>query len=59
MKNHYVMNENSVMVFRGTRQECVTFCKTTNSARRSYGLHLGTFRIFYDTATEPSETINN
>lgn len=57
MKNHYVMDANSKMVFRGTREECVAFCKRDNSARIGYGMKPLTYRVFHDSATEPCETI--
>ena len=58
MKNHYVMNQTSQMLYRDTFEGCKAWAEKQTADWKSYGMNAPVYRIFYDTATEPSLTLN-
>ena len=58
MKNHYVMDRNSVMLHHDTLEGCKEWCRKQTAAWVAYGMTPHEYRIFYDSGTEPVATYN-
>ncbi len=56
--NYYVMDRNSQMRFRGFFQACVEWCDRESKQYRDCGMKPPPYRIFYDSAREPTKTFN-
>lgn len=57
--NYYVMNPNAQMIYRGTLESCRQWAKDQVKRFHEYGLKSPTYRIFYDSQREPTETISD
>ena len=55
--NYYIMDANGVMLFRGTLEQCRNWANEHARQFRNYGMRVPVYRIFYDSATEPTEII--
>jgi hypothetical protein len=53
MKTYFVMDSNSVMRFRGTREECEAWIAKQVREWDMLGRQCPKYRVFYDAATQP------
>lgn len=55
--NYYVMNANGVILYRGTLESCREWAQQHQKNWTNWGGIKPKLRIFYDTGTEPEETL--
>lgn len=55
--NYYVMDANSVLLHRSTLDGCRAWAQALVKQFRDFGMTAPTYRIFYDSGTEPLETV--
>jgi hypothetical protein len=58
MKNYYVMNAQSQMLWRDCEQGCRDWIAQQTKSWKSYGMKPPVYRLFYDSGREPKETFN-
>ena len=53
--NYYIMDSNSSLCFRGTREQCREWCEKRVAEFQTYGMVPPYYRLFFDSDPEPAE----